>query len=256
MRSFWMLVACAALAGCSSPKTDSENVRANRETNKKTNKETPPKTATKSSSQSSRAKSLPKSSGAAKSTPKKKGSKPGRATTESTFNALLEKFVNQPTKDGYLGLHKVVVSSASYNPYSVVLGDIKKLVDLEDFEKALAKLKESRKVLRLSPRAHIFFAKVHSKLGDDKLADKHNKIATACIKGILATGKGSEDQPYLVVRTSDEYDVLVFLKKRMKSQGLHRKGKRSFDVLHCQGGSVYWFDITASFASLGRRLSR
>jgi hypothetical protein len=77
---------------------------------------------------------------------------------------------------------------------------------------------------------------------------------TACTEGILGTGDGTADHPYLVVRVSDEYDILRHLKKRSTSQGLRRKDDKSCDVMTCADGSQIWFDVSAPFNRLMRRL--
>jgi hypothetical protein len=75
------------------------------------------------------------------------------------------------------------------------------------------------------------------------------------VLGILATGDGSADKPYLVSRVSDEYDILRHTKKGMKGQSLRTKGDKSFDVIACQDGQELWFDITAVFGSMKKMLA-
>lgn len=76
------------------------------------------------------------------------------------------------------------------------------------------------------------------------------QIGQICIDCILSTGDGSKDQPYLVLRTSDEYDVLEHLDKKVKQQSLTGNGEKRFDVLECEDGSEYWFDVTDALNSL------
>ena len=72
-------------------------------------------------------------------------------------------------------------------------------------------------------------------------------IGDACIEGILATGDGSEGNPYIVIRTSDEHDVIEHLEKQLKQQSLMPKDDKHFDRIECTDGSKYWFDITDAY---------
>jgi len=57
-----------------------------------------------------------------------------------------------------------------------------------------------------------------------------------------------------VSRTSDEYDVLAHLEKRMQQQALVIQDGRHFDRLECSDGSEVWFDVTTAFETLGLSL--
>jgi len=162
---------------------------------------------------------------------------------------LFAELVKKPTRESYLALYKIVTSSEKYEPYGTALEDAEDLLEKGELKQAKAKLDAAGLNLLLCPRAHQCAARIAKALGDAAAARKESAAAAACLKGILATGDGSPEKPYLVTRVSDEYDVLVHLKKRSTQQGLMNRGGKSFDVLSCTDGSQLWFDVTAMFGS-------
>ena len=104
--------------------------------------------------------------------------------------------------------------------------------------------------LLLSPRLHLLAGLAERKLGNDENADTELAISRQCLAGILSTGDGSQQSPFLVLRTSDIYDVLDHLNKEPQTQSLVHRGERSFDVMRCQDDSEYWFDISEPFQKL------
>jgi len=76
------------------------------------------------------------------------------------------------------------------------------------------------------------------------------------VQGILSTGDGTKQHPYVVTRTSDEYDVLQFLGKELESQSLLEEEDRQYDLLRCKDGSEMWFDVTDPLGRLGDQLEK
>lgn len=76
----------------------------------------------------------------------------------------------------------------------------------------------------------------------------------ACIEGILASGDGSQERPFVVTRTSDEHDVIDYLAKQPKRQSLTHNGSSHLDLIECTDGTEYWFDITDAYKQLARSL--
>jgi hypothetical protein len=55
---------------------------------------------------------------------------------------------------------------------------------------------------------HKFLAFAYGKQGGKDAARIEYQLANLCLEGILSTGTGTEDKPYLVLHVEDEYDVL------------------------------------------------
>ena len=78
------------------------------------------------------------------------------------------------------------------------------------------------------------------------------ELASMLLEAILATGDGSEEHPYLVMRPCDEYDVVEeYFGKEVALQEFDLE--RSFDILTCDDGTVYCFDISLLREALARR---
>ncbi|MBM4041312.1 MAG: DUF4919 domain-containing protein [Planctomycetes bacterium] len=167
---------------------------------------------------------------------------------------LFAKFLEKPGKETYLAALKAVTEAEGYDPYSSDLDDLWPLIKEGKFQEAREKREKAMPNLLLSPRAHGLAAMAAEALDDAAKAKSEREAAAKCIEGILATGDGSPDKPYLVARVSDEYDLLRHLKKARTSQGLHHKDGKSFDVMNCADGTEVWFDITVVFDSLSKRL--
>jgi hypothetical protein len=127
-------------------------------------------------------------------------------------------------------------------------------VKAKKFKEAQEKLEKAMPNLLLSPRAHGMAAMAADGLDDAAKAKAEREAAAKCVEGMLSTGDGSADKPFLVTRVSDEYDLLRHLKKARTSQGLRHKDGKSFDVMSCTDGTEVWFDITVVFGSLSKRL--
>ncbi|MCE5266290.1 MAG: DUF4919 domain-containing protein [Planctomycetaceae bacterium] len=161
-----------------------------------------------------------------------------------------EAFVKEPTKDSYLKVYRALTTSKDYGPYTLDLEDVDKLVQDQKFKEARTRLKKAMPALILSPRAHQIASRIAAALGDKAIAAKEAKLAETCIQGILSTGDGSRESPYMVTRVSDEYDVLRHLKKTLGQQAvLHQDGK-SLDKIDCDDGDEICFDVTALFKSM------
>lgn len=150
------------------------------------------------------------------------------------------------TKENYLAARSFAVGHASYKPYS---SDLEELADTEDeaaCKIVLRTLEQASPNLLFSPRAHLWAAIAAEKLGDEKRQQRELRIAKGLIQGILATGDGTRQKPYAIVRPTDENDLLMHLDKRQDSQSLVQEGG-TFDVILCTDGTEIWFEISNIF---------
>lgn len=171
---------------------------------------------------------------------------------EPTMKEELIKFIQSPDRESFLAFRGKVIASDEYNPYSDEIDQASELMEANKLEEALALLRDSMKNLMLSPRAHQFLGFLHHKLGDDEAAQMELVVGKTCLDGLLSTGNGSREEPYVVLRTSDEYDVIEYFEKQFKQQSLVHEGDRHFDHIVCTDGSEYWFDITDAYDHLSK----
>lgn len=169
---------------------------------------------------------------------------------------LLFQLIQSPSRENYLAIRASLVASDSYEPYSDEMEKASQLYELSKFEEARDTIRSAIKNLILSPRAHQLLALLLYKLGDTQASQMEMMIGSACIEGILATGDGSEHGPYIVARTSDEYDVIEHHGKQLKQQSLMQRDGKYLDLIECTDGSEFWFDITDAYNRLSTSFKR
>jgi hypothetical protein len=193
----------------------------------------------------------------------------GRTAKESQFTSpapaaraideLFNKFTASPDRESYLAVREALISSEFYDPNSTELGEVEEFLDSGPYVFELAgardRIDAAMPNLILSPSAHLLKAFIAKESGDEKVVQIEKNIAGVCLLGLLSTGDGSKANPYLVVRTSDEHDVLGYLGKEFSKQSLIHDGDRRLDRIRCQDGTEVWFDVTDVFNGLKNRTS-
>jgi len=165
-------------------------------------------------------------------------------------------FASEPTPERYRILRDAATASPHYSPYSDNLGEVAIMLKQGGYEAADDLLRAGMANYLLTPTAHFMMAFVADKLGDERRRDMEAAIGRLLLQGILESGDGSREKPYLVTRIKDEHEVLSHLGKTMESQALvNEEDGRSMDQIQCADGTTYWFDISVMFAQLGRSLS-
>ena len=164
----------------------------------------------------------------------------------------LIQFIQSPDRGTYLAFREKIIASDAYAPYSDEIDTVGELYEQQKIEDARNVLQKAMGNLMLSPRAHQLLGFLHHKLGDKQAAQMEMMIGQACLKGILATGDGSANRPFIVVRTSDEHDVIEHLEKELKLQSLTHKSDKHFDLIQCTDGTEYWFDISDAYNKMSK----
>jgi hypothetical protein len=95
-----------------------------------------------------------------------------------------------------------------------------------------------------SPSAHAALAAARAGLGDDVRARAERRLQALAIESIRSTGDGTREQPWSVLRVSDEYDVLRADRRTSQQQTLVAVKGGSLDRHVCDDGSEAWFDVT------------
>jgi len=172
------------------------------------------------------------------------------------MDELFSAFLDEPNQAHYLALRRAVVLSDEYDPYSGELDVMEKLLDDQRHEEVLAKGTAIVRTYLLSPRLHHMMRMAAEALGDERRAEAEKAICGLCFKGIIETGDGSPERPFLVTTTEDEYDLLGFLDKNPTSQALVEAKERRCDRFSCSDGTELWFDVTDQMKALDRKLTR
>ena len=174
---------------------------------------------------------------------------------QQNVTTALQKYLQQPSVENFVSLREAVAASPDYAPYGVSPDNAGALFDQDKFAEAEALLLDMMGNFLLNPRVHKFLAFAFGQQGDKEKAQIEYQIANVCLEGILSTGTGAEDKPYLVLHVEDEYDVLRHLEKKPVRQALTGSNERKCDVFECEDGSAVWFDVTVPHGHLGRRFN-
>ncbi len=170
---------------------------------------------------------------------------------------LFRQFINEPTPEAFARLRAAQLASPDFEPYSRELDGFAELVREERHQEALELLTGAMSPNHLlSPGAHLRLAMVHEALGQTEESKGEKTIGRALLDGIASTGDGTEQRPYLVTRTTDEYDLLLWQKHQFSNQSLRETDGRRFDVLLTKEGRELWFEVTEIFAIMAKRLRK
>lgn len=98
--------------------------------------------------------------------------------------------------------------------------------------------------LRLSPRVHDLAARAAELTAQSDDAEVERYLFSRCAAGILASGDGCPDSPYLAVQAADEAVILAILGREPLSQAVIEARDRILDVVICRDGGEVCFDVT------------
>ena len=170
---------------------------------------------------------------------------------------LFVDFLQAPTLENFLRVRESVLADAEFDPYTNAVDGVPKMMEAGEFEQALEQLKHALfPHMVMSPSAHLNIAFILHKLGREKDAAFEHHISEMLLKAIELTGDGTEERPFLVTRTSDEYDYLFAHELEAKLQAMAKSGDRECDVITVADGQQLWFDVTDIRKVLARRMEQ
>ena len=105
-------------------------------------------------------------------------------------------------------------------------------------------LKNLSPLVALSPAVHVLALDSARRAADEEDAELEAFLLDVCLSGILATGDGSAESPYLVVCAADERHVCRALGLEPGPQALVNHSGRSLDVVQCLDGTDVWFNVS------------
>jgi hypothetical protein len=168
--------------------------------------------------------------------------------------AALAAYAKEQTPQAFVALRKAAIASPHYAPYNDNLNDVAELIDRGAYPIADELLRAGMANYLLSPTAHFMAAFTAEKLGDGRRSGMEAAIGRLLLRGILESGDGSRERPFLVTRVKDEYEVLTHFEKTPNGQALFdgAESAPACDRIECADGTVYWFDVSALFAAADR----
>jgi hypothetical protein len=118
--------------------------------------------------------------------------------------------IREPSGERYLEAVRLYVASDVYDPDSMDVNDVDRLCELERFRDAVQRFVEVVPGWILSPRVHSLAGVAYQLAGDSAMAKLELQLSSALVTGILRTGSGTPDSPFVVTRLADEYDVIGY----------------------------------------------
>jgi len=155
----------------------------------------------------------------------------------------LQTFLEAPTANHFRRLRDTLLDQSPADGLAAELLELASLAAAQDFAAVLDRTEHMHPGWSLSPRIHFYAALAAERL-DREAAELERFIFQACLEGILATGDGTAESPYLVTYVSDEYDVLAVLGLLPRSQSLIDRAGTLCDVVKCTDGAEIWFELT------------
>lgn len=130
------------------------------------------------------------------------------------------KFLQDPTRENFLRIRSEVVAHEDYQPYSTDLDEASQLLEEEKWAEFIDAGRNMIPNHLLTPRFHMMRSFALHKMGVKEDSEIESVMYACCIQGIFSTGDGTENSPWLVLRTGDEYDVLQELELQLVRQSL------------------------------------
>lgn len=160
-------------------------------------------------------------------------------------------FVRRPTARTYCAVRDVIVAMPEYSSGVEILARLDGLCRAGRFERARALVNDMMPLWALSPKVHWLASRAASELNDQDDAELETFLMQTCLQGILATGDGGQQRPYLVTYAGDQSAVLGSLRLTPQRQMLVAGRGRQFDVVTSTEGAEIWFDVTELLAGKG-----
>lgn len=160
----------------------------------------------------------------------------------------LQTFLESPTARTYRRVREALLEEMAAGEVAATSGSaLAELADLaaaEDYAALLKLTDDLQPAWALSPRVHFYAALAAEALGESEIAEIERFTCQSCLDGILATGDGTADAPYLITYLSDEYDVLMALGLEPRSQVVVDRQGMLCDVARCADGEQVWFELS------------
>jgi hypothetical protein len=156
----------------------------------------------------------------------------------------IERFFRTPSQRSYLDARRILVCRSSFDPTDFRVAEISMMAQAGDYESLLEVIQSLDEVFALSTRCNFLGAVAATELGETAIAQHYKTRLQSCLRGVFATGDGSQRRPYQVTFLSDERDVLQSLGKTAVSQQRVETISRVYDMLECSDDTMVYFDIS------------
>ncbi|MDO5737094.1 MAG: DUF4919 domain-containing protein [Propionibacteriaceae bacterium] len=159
------------------------------------------------------------------------------------FQVALNEWIDDPSAVRTDDLRDAIQCSANYSSGRELTSVVVPLLESGAFQEARNAVLSVMPGSFLSPAAHTALSRAYLGLGDDEAADRERSFARASLVSILNSGDGTRDSPWVVLRITDEYDVVAAMGTRVSTQSVEQRGSRVLDELTTEDGQALWFEL-------------
>lgn len=163
--------------------------------------------------------------------------------TGPTLRDLVAAYLEDQDGERLARLRGAVVGSTSFDPDLDLVGELGPLMEQGRHREVVDAVTARMPGAALNPTAHLAMSAALEALGDGRAAERESIMARVAVSSVLATGDGTEERPWSVLRVADEYDV-------MRAQGITPVGQsvrgvegRLLDRHETADGGAVWFVI-------------
>jgi hypothetical protein len=166
-----------------------------------------------------------------------------QGTTAMTLPELTLRYLTDPDPGTLRKIRERVRATPTFDRYAVIPTPSQR-VTAADAHQVITDIVDRMPGWFLSPRAHAALALAYAALGDAERAEQESVLARLAVSSVLSTGTGTVEQPWVVLRIADEYDILEALGSSSTRQELVNLEGRTLDRHHCHDGRDRWFDVS------------
>jgi hypothetical protein len=149
--------------------------------------------------------------------------------------------LEHPSAERLLALRDLILERSDFAPYSPEWQVLGELHGAGEFGRVLGAWELLQPVGVLSPRLHFWAGTAALELGEYEQAAWERHCMQACLQGLLQTGTGAAESPFIVTYRWDAYDVMRALGASPAQQSLIDTEYGLCDRFLCDDGEDYWF---------------
>lgn len=160
-----------------------------------------------------------------------------------SFTDVLDRWVADPSPHRLEAVRDAVQADPGYSSGTELASRVVPLLERGAHARARDVLLGAMPGAFLSPMAHSLLARTHLALGDEGRALVERRFSRAAMVSILSSGDGSREHPWIVLRISDEYDVLGALGVDVAAQRVEQPPGRVLDEIIDTDDRHWWFEL-------------
>ncbi len=162
----------------------------------------------------------------------------------SNLDERFSRLLAEPTADHYLAVRSHVLQQPDHDPGDGRIHELAQQFRNGDFAALIAHAPQLLPTWVLSPRWHYFLGCSLLETGRETDAQRERERSRACLFGLMETGDGSWERPFVITYLSDAYDLLRAHRLHSESQRLIDDGLRRLDTIQASDGRIWHFDVS------------